>query len=149
MAWGGLGLYNVGFSQDIPGFGTVSDSSTYFGIHAGGAANLLQLTPDLPLVAWADIAVAFAGSPFFPIGFGPGVRYDKAGPVQLVGGLGFAMMPGGGTGEVPIGLRILGMVLFPLPQAHRNLSLQGKLSYDFLNKGFHAFTFTVGAGWAL
>lgn len=148
IAWGGLGLYNVGVSVDIGGGFTVSGSSTYFGIHAGGAASLLNLTPDLPLVAWGDIA-ATIGDAFFPIAVGAGVRYDKAGPVQLLGGAGFALMPHSGGGSTPLGLRILGMVLYPLPQVHKNLSAQGQISYDFLSDGFHLFTFTVGAGWAI
>jgi hypothetical protein len=43
----------------------------------------------------------------------------------------------------------MGTVLYPLPQLHHNLSAQGQMSYDFLNNGFHLFTFTVGAGYAL
>jgi Cys-rich repeat protein len=149
FVWGGLGVYDVGRSVNIPGFGSVSDSSAYFGIHGGGAANLLQLTNDLPLVGWADLALTLGSSVFVPIAAGAGVRYDKAGPVQLLGGLGFALMPGGGTGMTPVGLRILAMALYPLPQVHHNLSAQGQFSYDFLSDGFHMFTFTVGAGWAL
>jgi len=149
IGWGGLGLYNVGVSVDVPGFGTVSGSSTYFGLHAGGAANVLQLTPDLPLVGWADAAFAFGSDIFVPLAAGAGVRYDKAGPVQLLGGLGFAVMPHSGGGSTPLGVRIMGMVLYPLPQVHPNLSGQLQLSYDILSDGFHLFTFTVGAGWAL
>lgn len=150
IGWGGIGLYNVGVSVDIPGFGTVSGSSTYFGINAGGAANLLSLTPDLPLVGWADLALSLGSDLFFPLSAGAGVRYDKAGPVQLLGGLGFTLMPhtGGGPGA-PLGLRILGMVLYPIPQLNPNLSAQLALSYAFLTDGFHLFTFTVGLGYAL
>ncbi len=149
MAWGGLGLYDVGVSVDIPGFGSVSDSKAYFGIHGGGAANLLQLTNDLPLVGWGDVAFAFGSDVFVPLAVGAGVRYDKAGPVQLLGGLGFAFLPHSGAGSNPVGLRILAMALYPFPQIHHNFSFQGQFSYDFLTDGFHMFTFTVGAGWAL
>ena len=149
IGWGGIGLYNVGVSVDTP-FGTVSGSSTYFGFHAGGAANLLSLTPDLPLVGWADAALTLGSDLFFPLAAGAGVRYDKAGPVQLLGGLGFVLLPHTGGGpSAPLGLRILGMVLYPLPQVHKNLSAQLQLSYDFLTDGFHMFAFTVGVGWAL
>src|ERR1700716_2062780 len=41
IAWAGLGGYNVGVSG--------AGSSTYFGFHVGGSANLLQITPELPL----------------------------------------------------------------------------------------------------
>jgi hypothetical protein len=149
IGWGGLGLYNVGVSVDIPGFGTVSGSSTYFGFHAGGAANLYNLTPDLPLVGWGDVALTVGSDLFFPLAVGAGVRYDKAGPVQLLGGVGFAFLPHTGGGTNPLGVRFMGMVLYPLPQVHKNLSAQAQLSYDWLSDGFHLFTFTIGGGWAL
>lgn len=149
IAWGGLGLYNVGVSVDIAPGVSVSGSSTYFGFHAGGAANLVNLTPDLPLVGWGDIALTLGSDLFFPLAVGAGVRYDKAGPVQLLGGLGFALMPHTGGGTTPLGLRIMGMLLYPLPQVHKNLSAQTQLSYDILSNGFHLFTFTVGVGWAI
>jgi len=149
IAWGGIGLYDIGQSVDIPGLGSVSNSTVYFGFHAGGSANLIQLTNDLPLVGWGDIAMTVGSDLSWPIAFGPGVRYDKAGPFQLLGGLGFAFLPHTGAGTTPVGLRILAMALYPLPQVHRNLSAQTQFSYDFLNNGFHLFTWTVGAGWAL
>jgi hypothetical protein len=144
IGWGGLGLYNVGVS--VLG-GSVSE--TYFGFHAGGAANLLQITPDLPLVGWADIALTLGSDLFFPLAAGAGVRYDKAGPVQLLGGIGLAFLPHTGGGTNPIGVRLMGMVLYPLPQVHPNLSAQLQLSYDILSDSFHVFAFTIGAGWAL
>src|SRR5712671_327002 len=76
IAWAGLGGYNVGAS---------GGSSTYFGFHIGGSANLLQITPDLPLVGWGDAALTLGGDLFFPLAIGAGVRYDAAGPVQLIG----------------------------------------------------------------
>jgi hypothetical protein len=149
IGWGGLGLYNVGQTVTIGGF-SASGSTTYFGFHAGAAANLLQLTPDLPLVGWGDVALTLGGDLFFPLSAGAGVRYDKAGPVQLLGGVGFAILPNTISGApTPVGVRLMGMVLYPLPQVHPNLSAQLQLSYDILNNGFHLFTFTVGAGWAL
>jgi len=80
---------------------------------------------------------------------GLGLRYDNLGPVQLLGGLGFALLPTTASFSTQAGLRIMGMVLYPLPQIHRNLSAQAQLSYDILSNSFHLFTFTVGAGWAL
>jgi len=149
FGWGGIGLYNVGVSVDVAGFGTVSGSSTYFGFNAGGAVNLLNFTPDLPLVGWGEIALTLGSDLFFPLSVGAGVRYDKAGPMQLLGGLGFTIMPHTGEGDTPLGLRILAMVLYPLPEVNKNLSAQGALSYAFLTDGFHLFTFTVGIGYAL
>jgi len=136
IAWGGIGLYNV------PG-------AVYFGFHAGAAANLIQLTPDLPLVGWADVALAFGSEAFFPLAAGAGVRYDKAGPLQLLGGAGFAVLPHTGAGTTPVGLRLMGMALYPLPQVARNLSAQTQISYDILTESSHLFTFTVGIGYAL
>jgi Cys-rich repeat protein len=136
FGWGGLGLYNV------PG-------NTYFGVHAGGAANLIQLTPEMPLVGWGDLAITFGSDLLFPLAVGAGVRYDAAGPFQLLGGLGFAILPHTGGGTTPVGLRIMGTALYPLPQLNPNLSAQAQLSYDFLTESSHLFTFTVGVGYAL
>src|SRR4051812_38312580 len=112
IAWGGIGFYNIGQSIDFGGV-TISGSSTYFGFHVGGAASLLNLTPDLPLVGWGDIALTLGSDLTFPVAVGAGVRYDKAGPVQLLGGLGFALLPNTiGGAPTPVGLRIMGMVLY-------------------------------------
>jgi hypothetical protein len=90
------------------------------------------------------------GDLFFPLAAGAGVRYDKAGPIQLLGGLGFALLPHTGSGpSTPLGLRIMGMVLYPLPQLNPNLSAQAQISYDFLSDSTHLFAFTVGVGYAL
>jgi len=140
IAWAGLGGYNVG----APG-----GSSTYFGFHIGGSANLLQITPDLPLVGWGDAALTLGGDLFFPLALGAGVRYDSAGPVQLIGGVGFAVLPTTASLSTSVGVRLMGMALYPLPQIDRNLSAQAQLSYDFLSNSMHLFTFTIGIGYAL
>src|SRR3954471_2740399 len=59
IGWAGLGFYNVGVSVDVPGAGTISDSSTYFGFHAGGSLNIVNLAAQVPLTVWADVALAF------------------------------------------------------------------------------------------
>ena len=93
VAWGQIGLYDIGFSVTVPGFGTVSSSSGYFGLNAGAAVNVMQLAPDLPLAAWAQAAIILAsGGSYFPLNAGAAVRYDKL-PVQILGGLGFTLMP--------------------------------------------------------
>jgi hypothetical protein len=140
IAWAGLGGYNVG---------TSGASSTYFGFHLGGSANLLQITPELPLVAWGDAALTLGGDLFFPLAIGAGVRYDAAGPVQLIGGVGFALLPSTSSLSTSAGVRLMGTALYPLPQIDRNLSAQGQLSYDFLSNSMHLFTFTIGIGYAL
>jgi hypothetical protein len=140
IAWAGLGGYNVGAS---------GASSTYFGFHLGGSANLLQITPELPLVAWGDAALTLGGDLFFPLAIGAGVRYDAAGPVQLIGGVGFALLPSTSSLSTSAGVRLMGTALYPLPQIDRNLSAQAQLSYDFLSHSMHLFTFTIGIGYAL
>ena len=141
IGWGGLGGYNVGISG--------GGSSTYFGVHVGGSANLLQITPELPLVGWGDAALTLGGDLFFPLAVGAGVRYDAAGPVQLIGGVGFALLPTTASLSTSVGVRVMAMVLYPLPQIERNLSAQAQLSYDFLSNSMHLFAFTIGVGYAL
>jgi len=141
IGWGGLGGYNVGVSG--------GGSTTYFGFHVGGSANLLQITPELPLVGWGDAALTLGSDLFFPLAVGVGVRYDNAGPVQLIGGVGFALLPTTASLSTSAGVRLMGMALYPLPQIDRNLSAQAQLSYDFLSHSMHLFTFTLGIGYAL
>ena len=140
IGWGGVGLYNVGVS---------GGSKTYFGFQAGAAASLINLTPDLPLIGWGEIALTLGSDLFFPLAVGAGVRYDRAGPVQLLGGLGFALLPTTAAFSTQAGVRIMGMVLYPLPLLHPNLSAQAQISYDILGNSSHVFRFTIGAGWAL
>jgi hypothetical protein len=135
IGWGGLGLYSVG-------------GSGAFALHVGGAVNLMPLTPDLPLVAWGDFGMGFfSGGTAFPIKLGAGVRYDKAGPMQLLAGAAFTVMPTT-VSVTPVGVALMGMILYPLPQLNPNLSAQLQIGYDILSDGFGTFEFTVGAGWA-
>ena len=140
IGWGGIGFYNV----------SAGNSSGAFGLHAGGAVSLISLTPELPLIAWGDVALGFpTGGTIFPIKLGAGVRYDRAGPVQLLGGVAFAFMPNPFSGApTPVGVGLMGTVLYPLPQLHPNLSAQAQIGYDFLSDGFGLFGLTAGAGWA-
>lgn len=151
IAWGGIGLYDIGISVNVPGFGNVSSSSSYFGINVGGAMNIAQLAPDFPLAVWANAAIAFAnGGEFFPLTAGAAVRYDKL-PVQLFGGLGFTIMPstgGNGNSVTPVGLDIQLMGLYPLPMVHPNLSADLQIAYHILNDSFSLWTFTIGGAWA-
>jgi Cys-rich repeat protein len=136
IAWGGLGIYNV-------------PANTYFGFHVGAAANLIQITPELPLIGWADAALTIGSDLYFPLAAGAGVRYDRAGPFQLLGGAGFALLPHTGAGTTPVGLRLMGTVLYPLPMLDRNLTAQGQISYDFLSESSHLFAVSVGIGYPL
>jgi Cys-rich repeat protein len=148
IAWGGIGYYNVTVTVNTA-LGNFSSSTGAFGIHAGGAINLLQLTPDLPLAAWANLGIAFpSGGTFWPITGGAAVRYDKL-PVQLLGGLGLTVMPASGNSPTAVGLAIQAMGFLPLPQVNSNLSAVAAIAYHILNQGESLFTFTVGGGWAL
>ncbi|HUJ29182.1 MAG TPA: hypothetical protein VLW85_24350 [Myxococcales bacterium] len=149
IAWGNIGLYDIGISVDVPGFGSVSSSSSYFGINAGAAMNILPLAPDLPLAVWANVAISFAsGGQFFPLTAGAAVRYDKL-PVQLFGGLGFTIMPNTSSGSpTPVGLAIQLMGLYPLPMVNPNLSADLQIAYHILNDNFSLWTFTIGGAWA-
>lgn len=148
IAWGGIGYYNVTVSFNTA-FGNFSASNGAFGINAGGAINLLQLAPDLPLAAWANLGIAFpSGGTFWPITGGAAVRYDKL-PVQLLGGLGLTVMPASGGGPTAVGLAIQAMGFLPLPQVHSNFSAVAAIAYHILNQGESLFTFTVGGGWAI
>ena len=137
IGWGGLGLYDV-----ISG-----GSSVYFGFHAGGAVSLVQLTRDLPLIGWGDFALTIGSDLFFPLAAGVGVRYDKAGPLQLLGGVGFAVLPHTGGGTTPVGVRLMGTALYPLPKVNRNLSAQTQISFDILSDSVSLFAWTVGVGY--
>ena len=146
LAWGGVGLYSISESVDTP-LGTFSSSTTNFGFNGGAAVNLVPLTPDLPLAVFGNVALTF-GSDFsaFPITGGAAVHYDKL-PVQLLGGLGFTLMPHTGGGNTPLGLGILLMGLYPLPQVAPNVSAQAQVQYHIMNDGFSLLVFDIGAGY--
>ena len=136
IGWAGLGLYSV-------------DGSGAFALHVGGAVNLMPLARDLPLIGWADVGLGFpSGATVFPLKLGAGVRYDKAGPLQLLGGAAFTVMPT--TASVTgVGIALMGMALYPLPKVHPNLSAQAQIGYDILSDSLGTFEFTIGVGWAL
>ncbi|HEY6909214.1 MAG TPA: hypothetical protein VI356_07585, partial [Myxococcales bacterium] len=137
IGWAGLGFYDI-------------DGTGAFAIHAGGAVNLLPLTPEMPLIGWADVGMGFAsGGTVFPLKLGAGVRYDRAGPVQLLGGAAFTVMPTTvANASTPVGISLMGMVLYPLPQLNPNLSAQAQIGYDILTESASTFELTVGVGWA-
>jgi hypothetical protein len=136
IAWGGIGFYSV-------------SGTGAFALHVGGAANLTLLAPDLPLVGWGDVGIGFAsGGTVFPLKLGAGVRYDKAGPFQLIGGAAFTVMPTT-VSVTGVGIALMGMALYPLPQLHPNASAQAQIGYDILSDSLGTFEFTIGLGWAL
>lgn len=144
FGWGGVGLYNIGISVCDGGF-CASGSTTEFGFNAGGAYDILPLTPDLPLSIVANVGLAFGSfGVTIPITAGAAVHYDKL-PVQLLGGLGFTIMPNTGTNApTPLGLGILLMGSYPLPQIKPGVSAMAQFQYHFLSDGFSLLVFDVG-----
>lgn len=133
FGWAGIGIY------DFSGFAE-------FGLNVGAAVNVLPITPDLEGAVWGNAAIAFGSGTLFPLTIGGGVRYDKL-PVQLFGGLGLtAVLSSFGT--TPVGLDIMAMGLYPLPQVDPHLSAQGQISYNILSNGFSLFTLTAGVGYS-
>jgi hypothetical protein len=137
FAWGGLGIYHVGIDCDGCG------GSTYFGLHAGAAFDIVKLAPDLPLSLFGNVALAFGGDVFFPITAGALVHYDKL-PVALYGGLGLTIMPHSGFGDTPIGVAIYTMASYPLPQVYPGLSAMGSVQFHIMDDSFTLFVFNVG-----
>jgi hypothetical protein len=139
FGWAGIGLYSLSVSQN-----GVSATDTDFGINLGAAYDLVAITPDLPLSVWANIALAFASDyTIFPITLGAAVHYDKL-PVQLLGGLGFTIMPHSGSGSTPVGLAILLHAAYPLPQIKPGISAYAQFQYHFLDDGFDLLVFDIG-----
>lgn len=146
IAWGGIGFYDVGVSVSTP-FGTYSASNSYFGFNAGAAVNVLSLTPDLPLAVFGNAAIAFGSGGFFlPLTGGAALRYDKL-PVKLLGGLGLTVMPDSAGAPTSVGLGILAMAMYPLPQIDPRLSAEAQFQYHFLNNSLSLLAFTIGAGY--
>jgi hypothetical protein len=144
LGWANLGIYDVRFSTPI---GTVSDAE--FGIGAGGAMNLAQLAPDVPLAGFVNAAISFAsGGQFFPLTAGAAVRYDKL-PVQLLGGLGLTLMPNSAGQNTGVGVGVLLMGLYPLAQVDPRLSVQGQFQFHLLTNSLSLIEFLIGAGYSL
>ena len=148
FGWGQLGLYTLGISVDVPGFGTVSGSSTYFGFEAGAALNVASLGADVPLAGFASVGLGLGGGGvFLPLTVGAAVRYDRL-PVGLMGGAGFILMPITGGGSTTLGVNILALAHYPLPSVNPNLSVVGKFSYAILSSHYSLWTLTAGLGYA-
>ncbi len=144
LGWANLGIYDVRFSTPI---GTFSDAE--FGIGAGGAMNLAQLAPDVPLAGFVNAAISFAsGGQFFPLTAGAAVRYDKL-PVELLGGLGLTLMPNSAGQNTGVGAGLLLMGLYPLTQVDPRLSVQGQFQFHLLTNSLSLLEFVIGAGYSL
>jgi hypothetical protein len=144
LGWANLGIYDVRFSTPI---GTASDAE--FGIGAGGAMNLAQLAPDVPLAGFVNVAISFAsGGQFFPLTAGVAMRYDKL-PVQFLGGLGLTLMPNSAGSNTGVGAGLLLMGLYPLRQVDPRLSAQGQIQFHLLTNSLSLLEFVIGAGYSL
>jgi hypothetical protein len=143
FGWAGVGIYHVSRSVDVPGFGSVSGSSTYLGVNAGAALDIFNVAPDLPLSVFGNAALAFGSDLFVPLTAGAAVHYDRL-PISLLGGLGLTVMPNSAGAGTPIGLGIIGMASYPLPQVRPGLAAMAQLQYHFLSDGFSLFVFDVG-----
>jgi hypothetical protein len=143
LGWAGIGVYDVKVSTP---FGSATDAE--FGLNVGGAMNLALLSPDVPLAAFANAAMSFAsGGQFFPLTGGLAVRYDKL-PVHLLGGLGLTVMPNSSGYNTGVGLGILLMGLFPLPQVDPRFGIQGQIQYHLLTNSLSVLEFLIGVGYS-
>ena len=147
FGWGQIGIYTLGVSIDT-GFGTVSGSSSYFGLEGGAAMNLASLGADVPLAGFASVGLGLgSGGVFIPLTLGAAVRYDRL-PVGLMGGAGFILMPITGGGPTTLGVNILALAHYPLPSVNPNMSVLGKFSYAILSDHYSLWTLTAGLGYA-
>lgn len=148
VVWGGIGYYNVSVTINT-NFGSFSNSAGAFGINGGGAFNVAQLGTDVPLALWGNVALGFpSGFTILPFSVGAAARYDKL-PVQLLGGLGFTLMPQPSGPSTVAGGCIQAIGLIPLPDVNRNFSLQFQIAYHILSNSEQLFTLTGGVGWAI
>jgi hypothetical protein len=146
LGWAGIGVYDVRQSYTVFGVsGTATDAE--FGLNVGGAMNLAKLAPDVPLAGFANVAISFAsGGQFFPLTGGLAVRYDKL-PVHLLGGLGLTVMPNSAGANTGVGLGILLMGLYPLPQVDPRFSIQAQIQYHLLTQSLSLLEFLIGVGY--
>jgi hypothetical protein len=143
FGWLGIGIYHTSISVDTV-FGSFSVGDTHIGVNAGGALDILALSPDLPLSVFGNIAVAFGGNfTILPITVGAAVHYDKL-PIQLLGGLGLTLMPATDIGETPVGVGLLLMASYPLPQLRQGIAGMAQFQYHFLSDGVSLWVLDVG-----
>jgi hypothetical protein len=135
FGWGGIGIYG-------------GSGATFFGVNGGVSVNVMPLAPDLPLSVFGNAGLAFSSDfTIIPLTAGAAVHYDKL-PAQLFGGAGLTVVPHTGGGDTPIGLGILLMGLYPLPQMGPNLSAQAQFQLHILSDSFTMWVLTVGLGYS-
>ena len=144
IGWANIGVYDVRI--DVGGGFTASEAD--FGLGAGGAMDVMALTPDVPLSIFGNIALSFAnGGQFIPITAGAAVRYNKL-PVQLLGGLGLTIMPNtyaGASTAVGVGLLLMGIL--PLPQVSPTFGVQAQFQYHLLSQSESMVEFVGGVSY--
>lgn len=130
FGWAGVGYYNAA-------------SSGFFGFNIGGALDVLPVMPDLPLSVIGNVGLAFGDAVILPISVGAAVHYDRL-PFSLLGGATFTLVPHTEGGGTPVGLGLLGMISYPMPQIRQGISAMAQLQYHFLDDGFSLFVLDVG-----
>jgi hypothetical protein len=130
FGWAGVGYYNAA-------------SSGFFGFNIGGALDVLPVMPDLPLAIIGNVGLAFGEAVILPISVGAAVHYDRL-PFSLLGGATFTLVPHTEGGGTPVGLGLLGMITYPMPQIRPGISAMAQIQYHFLDDGFSLFVLDVG-----
>jgi hypothetical protein len=130
FGWAGVGYYNAG-------------SSGFFGFNLGGAYDILPVAPDLPLAVIGNVGLAFGDLVMLPISVGAAVHYDRL-PFSLLGGATFTLVPHTEGSGTPVGLGLLGMITYPMPQIRQGISAMAQIQYHFLDDDFSLFVLDVG-----
>jgi len=130
FGWAGVGYYNAA-------------STGFFGFNLGGALDVFPVMPDLPLAVIGNVGLAFGDAVILPISVGAAVHYDRL-PFSLLGGATFTLVPHTEGGGTPVGLGLLGMITYPMPQIRQGISAMAQLQYHFLDDGFSLFVLDVG-----
>ena len=143
LGWAGLGFYDVRFSTQ---FGTFTDAE--FGLNAGAAAAITQLSPEVSLMGFGNVAISFAsGGQFFPLTAGVAARFDKL-PVQVLAGVGATLMINTTSADTGVGVGFMLMGIYPLVQVDPRLSAIAQLQYHLLSNSLSLFNGTLGAGYS-
>ncbi len=144
FGWAGLGVYDVRLSTIG---GTFTDA--YVGLNAGAAMTVAPLTPEVSLLGFGNVAMAFAsGGQFFPLTAGVAARFEQL-PVQVLGGIGGTVMLNTTSNDTGLGVAFLVMGLYPLTMIDPRLSAQAQIQYHLLTNNLSLFTINVGAGFSL
>ncbi len=145
FVYGNIGFIDGSFSETAcdPGFGCISASASSgdFGIQVGGVYNFVQVAPHASIGAFGDVSLAFGTVNLYPINVGAEFNYSGL-PVDLLGGIGLAIIPT--SGNTSVGADIFVMGIYPLPQVSKNFGIDAKFQIEPASNGLTLFGFTVG-----